>query len=98
MPHKSYREESRKNYGQDSAPDEGLTLDQLNAGALLRIADASEAMARNHNELIEDLERERRWRKDAERSLERERRAGAAYRGHIKRLKRELEEARAAHG
>jgi phage shock protein A len=47
---KHYKEESRKKWGTDQ--EEALTLDQINTGAVLRIADATEAMAVNFNELI----------------------------------------------
>lgn len=50
MKHRSYRDESRANWGTTS--ESPLTLEQINAGALLRIADAAELMVRRHTELI----------------------------------------------
>ena len=43
---KNYKQESRKDWGtnQDS---ELLSIEQINLGAILRIADATEAMAKN---------------------------------------------------
>ena len=59
MPFKPYRDESRANYGSDQVGN--LSLEQLQTGALLRIADASEAMAKEHSRLIarEKFERNR---------------------------------------
>ena len=56
MAHQSYREESRKNWGKDSAQG-ALTIEQINTGTLLRIADAVEAMAKRHIELIDERDR-----------------------------------------
>ncbi len=59
MTFKPYRDESRKNWGTwDSG---NLNLKQIQTGALLRIADASEAMAKEHNRLLasEKFERSR---------------------------------------
>lgn len=50
MPFKPYRDESRANYGSDQVGN--LSLEQLQTGALLRIADASESMAREYNRLL----------------------------------------------
>lgn len=58
---KNYREESRKNYGTDTEDGVGITMDQLNAGSLMRIADATELMARNFLELQADRDKYKRW-------------------------------------
>ena len=52
MPWKSYRAESRKDYGCEM--EDGATLEQTNTGALLRIADATELMAKNWNDLVRE--------------------------------------------
>lgn len=87
MPFKAYREESRKNWGVDK--EGSLDIQQIQTGAMLRIADASEAMAREHNRLIanEKFERERATRLAAEvRHLERR---IAALKGVITKMKKE---------
>jgi len=84
--HLSYREESRLNYGLFTERD-NICDDQLKIGALLRIADATEVMAENHQSLIDS--------RDKYKSLhekERETTARMAHRisglqGHITRLK-----------
>jgi hypothetical protein len=54
---KDYRKESRSNWGATVQPTQNLTLEQLNTGAILRIADATEAMAKNHQDLIDERDR-----------------------------------------
>ncbi|WP_421977114.1 hypothetical protein [Roseivirga seohaensis] len=88
----NYRKESRKQY-LTAEPQNGLTMEQLNMGALLRIADATEAMAKRHTDLIDENERLKEsvnyWREkaqEAERSI-------PALKGHITRLRNKLKNA-----
>lgn len=48
----NYKEESKKEYGTSSS----FAVEHLNAGSLQRIADATEAMAKNHIRLQSDLD------------------------------------------
>lgn len=83
---KPYRDESRKNWGNTDSGN--LTIQQINTGALLRIADASEAMAKNHNDLISTVAY---WRGRAERAEQcsaRLARTVAALRGVITKMRR----------
>lgn len=82
---KSYREESKKNWGTE---DEQLTQDQIKFGAVLRIADATEAMAKNHEDLLRQLKWYKQAYKDASRRAEHYRRSNAGLRGVITRLKK----------
>lgn len=70
MAFRNYREASKANWGKDdpytkNPEDIGLNLDQINTGAFLRIADATEAMAVNHiklQALYDDMKESRdRW-------------------------------------
>ena len=64
------------------------TWDNVRIGAILRIADSAELMARNYRELLEERERfERYWRMEESRRIRAER-SNAALRGYITRLKR----------
>ena len=54
MAHKSFADRSRENWGRDESVQ--LTTDELKLGALLRIASATEAMAKRHLELIDRAE------------------------------------------
>jgi hypothetical protein len=49
MSFRSYRDESRKNFGK---PDGNIDREDLNTGALLRIADATETIAKNYDALL----------------------------------------------
>lgn len=89
MAYKSYRQESKKDYGVSGVSEfANLNIDQLQIGALLRIADASEKMAVNIIDLQNKLKRTEEslaWSRKRVAYLEK---ANAALRGHIKRLKR----------
>ena len=86
MSWKSYRDESRVNWG--TKRDDNLNLEQIQVGCLLRIADASEAMAKEHNRLLASEKYQREKANWLQQELETERRRSAALRGHIKRLKK----------
>lgn len=80
----STREQSRKDWACDN------DRDLLKLGCLQRIADATEAMARRHAELMADLDMYKRMYKAAiERGDALERR-NAGLRGYITRLKRRI--------
>lgn len=82
---KDYREQSRTSWGTEAT---SLTLEQLNAGAILRIADATEKMATNHVKLQNDYDY---MRKDRDRYRERAERAErkiTAMKGVITKLKK----------
>ena len=83
---KTYKDESRKNWGIDavSKPDR----DQLKLGCLQRIADATEAMAKNFLELQAS---EKHYRECYHRAIARERmleRRVAGLKGVITKMKR----------
>ena len=84
---KSYRQQSRDiQWGTNG---DSLSIEQVNCGSLLRIADATELMAKRYEELIQKAEfEERRANRYASR-LETEQRRTAALRGVIGRMKRQ---------
>lgn len=84
MAFRNYREASRENWGSEGR----LTNEELKIGALLRIADATEVMAHRHNELLADMERYKRYHKEAQASAKRLARSNAALRGVITKMKR----------
>ena len=74
----------------DYRSSQGNTLEAIRTGSLQRIADATEIMAKNHNDLIRDRDywkREWEWERDEN---ERLRKSNAALRGHFNRLKKQL--------
>lgn len=85
MTFRSYREESRSDWG---ARDEGgFSLDQVNTGALLRIADAVEKMAESYDTMRRDRDVWKERALFARRRLDTERRRTAALRGWITRAR-----------
>ncbi len=85
MSFKSYADRSRRDWGHS---DEKTTIEEIQLGATLRIADAVEKVAQNYDSLLRakrSAEESRdHWRKRAE-QLERQRRS---LRGTITRMKR----------
>ena len=71
-------------------PDEqtGTYQSDIQTGALLRIADACDAMAKDRLQMEHDRDRFKKWYYDCLALLETERRRSAALRGIIKRLKK----------
>ena len=84
---KSYREESRKNFGVDGT---GLTHEQIQLGALLRIADASEKMALRHTELITQRDNFQRWYESEVAASRLLGRRLAAAKGQLTKMKKAL--------
>lgn len=89
MPFKNYREES-KSLGWGSDQTQNLSLEQLQTGAILRIADATEKMAQNYARMENDLAMYKRWYEQEKATSERLYKSNAALRGHIKRLKKQI--------
>jgi hypothetical protein len=84
---RSLRKESRTDYTIDS---EKTTLEQLNTGAILRIADATEAMAKNHVQLQSERDRLQRWYNEENQKAKKLERSNAALRGQITKLRNRL--------
>ena len=81
--------------GSDEA---GPACEQINTGSLQRIADACEAMAKNHITLMNERDRFERWYREAEKKCARKDKQIAAYRGIVKRLKAQPVEKEASDG
>jgi len=87
MTFKSYREESRANYG---CTDRNPNNEELKLGALLRIADATEVMAKEYNRLLSDRNLYKHWYDETRASRDRLERSNAALRGQITKLRKRL--------
>lgn len=87
-----YRDGSRKNWGTETSGD-SLTVEQINCGAILRIADATEKMAARYTTLISEREWYERRYKEERAANERLNRSNAALRGHLKRAKQAVKKA-----
>lgn len=84
---KSYREESRTNWGVTVSEATKPDRDQLQLGCLLRIADATELMAKNFIQLQNDRDMYKRWYDQEVAKNARLRRQVSAYVGIVKKLK-----------
>lgn len=87
---KEFRDESRKNYGCDVEGAEGLSLERLNTGSLMRIADSLEKMEQPFTRLLDEIEYFRRRNKALNADIEFLRRSNAALKGQITKLKKKL--------
>jgi len=86
MTHRSYADESRKNWG--TSDPEPLTIEQIKIGALLRIADAVEKMASSYDTVRNARDFWESRAKDKQRTIDSLARSNAALRGVVKRMKR----------
>ncbi len=88
----SYRQGSKADYGITN--DNGiLTLDQINTGCMLRIADATEAIAKNYLKLQSDLDVSRKLYEQKTVYAKTLEKRNAALRGVITKLKKERQPA-----
>ena len=86
MSFQSYREGSKANWGVNGQ--ESLTLEQVQTGAILRIADATEKMAVNHAQLLRDLDYYKGAYKSHQNQIDALSRSNAALKGQITKLKK----------
>jgi hypothetical protein len=86
MPSKFYKDESRKDWYDELCPTQQLTCDKIQLGALLRIADATEVMAKNHQQLIDERNNYKRWYESERQTTEKLVRRISGLRGYIKRI------------
>ncbi|MFZ3193710.1 MAG: hypothetical protein WA154_10975 [Moraxellaceae bacterium] len=71
---------------------ESLTLEQINTGSLLRIADSLEKVAIRHTELMRERDYWERECRAAREDRDALRRSNASLRGHMKRVKAKKEQ------
>lgn len=83
---KSFRKESRIDWGIRGST-EPLSDEQLKLGAILRIADATEAMAKRHTELLEEVERLKRYQASLKGRIATLKKSNAGLRGYLRRMK-----------
>ena len=95
MSNRGIKEESRREYFKVLADEVGFSNDDLKTGCLMRIADATEAMALRHTELIKQRDRFEQWYKEEQERRKHLERSNAALRGHLKRGKNKCAAAQA---
>ena len=86
MSKKNFREVSRMNLVNTAGnfPDN----DQIQLGCLQRIADATELMAKNYQDLVDERDKYIRWYESSERTLKHLEKCNSALRGVITKLKK----------
>jgi hypothetical protein len=78
------RTKSKQEFGHN----EPITRDELKVGCFQRIADATEAMAKNHVQLQRDHDLYKRWYEEGRERADKLERSNAALRGQITKLKK----------
>lgn len=68
----------------------GSTIEEINSGSLQRIADAAEAMAKNYNTILSDLEFYKKRCREMTQAKERQSRTISNLRGQITKLKKKM--------
>lgn len=86
---KSYRHESRADWGATLEVDQSPDRDQIKLGALLRIADSLEKIEKPFKQLLADVEFYRNSTRALQARNETLSKRCAAYRGIITKLKKE---------
>ncbi len=87
---KSHKDISRQSWNLDNR--ESLTNDDIKIGCLQRIADATETMAKNYNQLFEEKEKFRKWYYEERAKRQHLERSITTYKGNYTRLKNKLEQ------
>ena len=91
MPFIDHRKNTKTGWGREVEGESNPNREDIQLGCLLRIADATEAMAKRHTELISQRDYFERLARDRADTIETLRRQRAALRGSITRMKRSRE-------
>ena len=96
MAFKTFQEESRERYGRNFCGDksQNASTDEIKVGVLLRIAEAVEKMAVDHDNLVRQRDNYKRWweeEKDHRKNLEHH---ACGLRGVITRIKKQAKKGR----
>jgi hypothetical protein len=83
----NYKVQSRLEWSRETSQ---LTTEEIQLGAVLRIADATESMAANYTRLQDELDRYKRWYAEEKNAGKRLSQSNASLRGHLGRMKRLL--------
>ena len=88
MSYKHYKDESRLDWGKELCEQQSPTMAELQFGAILRIADAAELMAKNHQQLTEQRDLYKRWYEQQKQIEKMLCRRIAGLQGYITKLKK----------
>jgi hypothetical protein len=84
-----YREETKRDWSTD-APGESLSFEQIRIGCLLRMADAMDAMAKNHADLIRENKQLNAILDASQEQFRQQEKAIASLKGQVTKLKNKL--------
>lgn len=84
----NFREESKLNWGVELENNQMLNREQIKLGAILRIADATEVMAKEHNQLLADLKYYKNRSERQSNNITKLYNINSGLRGYITRLKK----------
>lgn len=88
---KSFKEESKKNWGADKKGQE-MSREEIAHGCLLRIADAIEVMAKRHTDLIDERNRYERYYNQETAARKRIENTLKSTKGHLTRARNRIKE------
>lgn len=86
---KAYKEQSRANWGADFKEGEQLSRDQIQLGAILRIADSLEKMEKPYAQLLDSVNYLRNSNKELQYDNSVLKKQVAAFKGIINKMKKE---------
>jgi len=86
---KSFKDQSRIDW-HNEARQKSASIEDIQTGALQRIADATEAMAKNHQQIINERDRYKEWYENTKIREDLANRRIAALQGVITKLKKKL--------
>ena len=79
-----YKDQSKLVWGRSLSENEYLTIEEINTGCLLRIADSLEQIEQPYKDLLQDIE----YYKEFEQENKKLKRTIAGLKGHINKLKK----------
>lgn len=85
---KSFREYSKKDFGRTVAEDDNLSNSDLHLGAVLRMADSLEIIAKNHKQMEQDRDFYKKQYIDASDEIYHLKKRCAGLKSRITRMKR----------
>lgn len=89
MPKYSWKEKSRSDWNTELDNASDLPVEYIQTGCLMRIAEATELMAQNYRQLMEDRDQYKRWYEQKKVEIERLQNEARTLRGVVTRFRNE---------
>lgn len=90
MAWQSYKERSKENWG--TSEDTQFTMEEVQYGCILRIADAVEKMAQRHTDLIQERDQYEKWYSNEAKSHKMTSNTLRVTKGHLTRVKNRIKQ------